>query len=602
MKIEEKIQEFTSEALKKAYEIDIPASEIQVQETRKEFKGEVTVVIFPLIKLTKKSPDETAQVIGEYLMENMKRVKSFSVVKGFLNLALTDYYWINHLMKYPINWIHSKEQKKIMVEYSSPNTNKPLHLGHVRNILLGYSISQILKARGHEVTMTSLVNDRGIHICKSMIAWQKFGNGETPDSPITNYQLAITPNTKGDHLVGKYYVEFDKHYKDEIKELVASGMDQKVAEKQAPIMLEAQEMLRKWEEGDPEVKELWKTMNGWVYEGFDVTYKSLGVYFDKLYYESQTYLLGKDIVNEGLKKGVFFRKEDGSIWIDLTDVGLDQKVVLRGDGTSLYITQDLGTVQERFQQYHLDKLIYIVGNEQEYHFKVLKQILLKLEAPWANSIQHLSYGMVELPEGKMKSREGTVVDADDLINEMINEAAKITAELGKISEMPEEDQKVVYTQIGMAALKFYILKTDPKKQMLFNPAESIELQGFTGPFVQYTCARINSILRKFRLEGEEEFHHEEYDFALNEEEKDVLRLIVKKDDVLKEAEQNLSPALLANYVYDLAKTYNKFYHEHSVLSEMDDRIRSFRIVLSEKTATVLKNVLSLLGMEVPEKM
>jgi arginyl-tRNA synthetase len=593
MSLQQTIQSFTANAMAELYAVTMNPEDIQVQETRKEFEGDFTVVIFPLTRFSKLNPVQTAEEIGNYLKSNIHEIRSFEIVKGFLNLLFTDQFWYAYLQNATNGWSQSEDKKTIMVEYSSPNTNKPLHLGHVRNNLLGYSVAEILKARGHHVIKANLVNDRGIHICKSMLAWQKFGNGETPE----------TFGIKGDHLVGKYYVEFDKALKGQVYELEKLGeTDKEAAAKKAPLMLEAQEMLQKWEAGDPETIRLWKMMNDWVYKGFEETYLSMGVDFDKIYYESQTYLLGKDIVTLGIEQGVFYKKEDGSVWIDLRDEGLDEKLVLRSDGTSVYITQDMGTVMERFREYALDQLIYVVGNEQEYHFKVLKLILKKFKLPWWDHLLHLSYGMVELPSGKMKSREGTVVDADDLIAEMLETAEKQTTELGKMEGLAEAEKKELFRKIGMAALKFYILKADPKKQMMFDPNESIDFLGFTGPFIQYTYTRIKSIFRKAETDGVA--IHESFgtDKPIQSLEKELLRWLFQKDSVLADAEKNLSPALVANYIYELAKTYNKFYHDHKVLSEPDADIRNFRLALSEKTAETILGGMKLLGIELPEKM
>ncbi len=587
------IQRYTADAMADLYQAPFDPKDVQVQETRKEFIGDFTVVIFPLTRFSKKGPQETAVEIGDYLVKNIPEIKSYDIVKGFLNLLLHDNFWYNYLANATNDWEQATHKQTIMVEYSSPNTNKPLHLGHVRNNLLGYSVANILKARGHNVIKANLVNDRGIHICKSMIAWVKYGNGETPE----------TFGLKGDKLVGKYYVEFDKALKGEIYKLEQlDKVDKEEAAKKAPLMLEAQEMLQKWEAGDPETIRIWKMMNGWVYKGFEQTYKSLGVDFDKTYYESQTYLLGKDIVNEGLEKGVFVRKPDGSVWIDLTADGLDEKLVLRKDGTSVYITQDMGTVKDRFREFNLDKMIYVVGNEQEYHFKVLKLIFKKFEVSWWDQLYHLSYGMVELPSGKMKSREGTVVDADDLIEEMLETAEKQTRELGKIEGLSETEQNDLFRKIGMAALKFYILKADPKKQMMFDPNESIDFMGFTGPFIQYTYTRIKSIFRKAEVEEISISNEINSDSPLLPLERELLQLLFRKDAVLKDAETNLSPALVANYSYDLAKTYNKFYHDHKVLAEPDAASRNFRLILSQKTGETIMACMTLLGIEMPEKM
>jgi arginyl-tRNA synthetase len=621
MNIQYIIQDFVSQAVKSLYSTEVKPSDVQVQETRKEFSGDFTVVIFPLTRASKTSPQLTANEIGIFLKDAMPQVKSFEIVQGFLNLLLHDSFWYQYLQTSGNEWEQAVEKQTIMVEYSSPNTNKPLHLGHARNNLLGYSVAEILKARGHHVIKANLINDRGIHICKSMLAWLKFGNGETPE----------TFGQKGDHLVGKYYVEFDKALKGQIYELETLGkLTKEEAAKQAPLMLEAQEMLLKWEAGDPETRRVWQMMNTWVYKGFDETYKALGVDFDKFYYESQTYLLGKDVVNEGLAKGVFTKREDGSVWIDLTDEGLDEKLVLRKDGTSVYITQDMGTITERFRNYALNRMIYVVGNEQEYHFKVLRGIFKKFGTPWWNDLFHLSYGMVELPSGKMKSREGTVVDTDELIEEMLETAAKQTKELGKLEGLSEDEQNELFRKIGMAALKFYILKADPKKQMMFDPKESIDFMGFTGPFIQYTYTRIKSIFRKAEadgisvhassatLEGDLKMLSKspEGDWKMSYAsdagdaegkpihtlEKELLRLLYKKNSVLADAETNLSPALVANYAYELAKAYNKFYHDHKVLAEPDAEIRNFRLALSDKTAKTILACMTLLGIELPEKM
>ena len=565
--------------------------DLQLQKTRKEFEGDYTLVVFPLLRTSRKSPDATAEEIGAALAARLpEQVKSYNVIKGFLNISLCESFWAERFaeMAATENYgIAASNGKTVMVEYSSPNTNKPLHLGHIRNNLLGYSVSQILSACGYNVIKANLVNDRGIHICKSMIAWQRYGEGETPESS----------GMKGDHLVGKYYVEFDKHYKAEVAELVAGGMTEEEAKKQAPILRDAQEMLRKWEMGDSEVRALWEKMNGWVYEGFDVTYKAMGVNFDKIYYESQTYLLGKELVDEGLAKGVFYRREDGSVWIDLTGDGLDEKLLLRGDGTSVYMTQDLGTAFRRFEDNSLDGMIYVVGNEQNYHFQVLKLVLKKLGYAWSDDIFHLSYGMVELPEGKMKSREGTVVDADDLIEDMVGTAKEMSQELGKLDGLSEAEVAEVCHTVGLGALKYFILKVDPKKTMLFNPRESIDFNGNTGPFVQYTHARICSVLRK--AEGE----------VLNSngatylpEEVELIKYLVDFPATVLSAGENYSPALIAAYVYDLAKMYNGYYHDHSILREENAAIRAMRLQLSALVAKVIKTGMGLLGITVPSRM
>ena len=565
--------------------------DLQLQKTRKEFEGDYTLVVFPLLRTSRKSPDATAEEIGAALAARLpEQVKGYNVIKGFLNISLCENFWGERFaeMATAENYgIAPSNGKTVMVEYSSPNTNKPLHLGHIRNNLLGYSVSQILAACGYNVIKANLVNDRGIHICKSMIAWQRYGEGETPASS----------GMKGDHLVGKYYVEFDKHFKAEVAELVAGGMSEEEAKKQAPILRDAQEMLRKWEMGDKEVRALWEMMNGWVYEGFDVTYKSLGVNFDKIYYESQTYLLGKELVDEGLSKGVFYRRDDGSVWIDLTGDGLDEKLLLRGDGTSVYMTQDLGTAFRRFEDNALDGMIYVVGNEQNYHFQVLKLVLKKLGYDWSDDIFHLSYGMVELPEGKMKSREGTVVDADDLIEDMVGTAREMSQELGKLDGLSEEQVAEVCHTVGLGALKYFILKVDPKKTMLFNPRESIDFNGNTGPFVQYTHARICSVLRK--AEGE---ILDASGATYLPEEVEIIKYLVDFPATVLSAGENYSPALIAAYVYDLAKMYNGYYHDHSILREENAAVRAMRLQLSALVAKVIKTGMGLLGITVPERM
>jgi arginyl-tRNA synthetase len=567
-----------------------PFAEPVFQKTKKEFTGDFTLVVFPYTKLIGKSPEETAHVIGSDLQKNSKVISGFNVIKGFLNLEISKKYWLSTFTRNPVYLNPPPTGETILVEYSSPNTNKPLHLGHVRNNLLGLSVSNILKAAGHKVLMVNLVNDRGIHICKSMMAWQKYGNGETPQSS----------RIKGDHLVGKYYVEFDKHYKEEINNLIESGVSKEEAEKKAPSMLGAQDMLRKWEAGDPEIVALWKTMNEWVYQGFEITYKKLGVNFDKTYYESNTYLLGKEIVKKGLDNRVFFKSDDGSVRIDLTADKLDEKVLLRSDGTSVYITQDLGTAVERATEWNANKMVYVVGNEQEYHFKVLKLILQKLNYTWADGIYHLSYGMVELPHGKMKSREGTVVDADDLIDEMVKTAAQITKELGKIDELSELEAEKLFKQIGLGALKYFILKVDPRKKMLFNPEESIDFNGHTGPFIQYTHARIKSILRKVGKGSND--HSDELDKLISDKEKSLLILLEEYFEVIKDAALNYSPAHIANYIYELAKEYNQFYHDHHILREENLLLKDFRLNVTLKTGEVIAHGMSLLGIEVPERM
>jgi arginyl-tRNA synthetase len=580
------------QALSQIYNLNNPV--ISFQKTRKEFEGDFTLVTFPYTKETKKSPEQLGQELGEFLLKNNDQVSAFNVVKGFLNISLSNKFWLSYFRSVKdLATIGYKKEKSsgrtIMLEYSSPNTNKPLHLGHVRNNLLGYSVSQVLKANGHEVIKANLVNDRGIHICKSMLAWQKFGNGETPASS----------GLKGDFFVGKYYVAFDKAYKKEIEELIAQGKTKEEAEKNAAVIIEAQDMLRKWEAGDAEVVNLWKTMNAWVYEGFAVTYKTLGVDFDKMYYESNTYLLGKEIIKEGLEKNVFYKKENGSVAIDLSAEGLDEKIVLRSDGTSVYITQDLGTAIERFKEFpQLSQLIYTVGNEQDYHFKVLFKILEKLGYAWAKECYHLSYGMVELPEGKMKSREGTVVDADELLAEMFHTATATTKELGKVDDFNEEEFKELNRSIGLGALKYFILKVDPKKKMLFNPKESIDFNGHTGPFIQYTHARIKSVLRKAAFV----FEKDEVNIEMSAIEKELVKFIYDFDAVVEEAGSAFNPALVANYIYEVTKLYNRFYHDCPILKEEDNNIKIFRLQLSKLCAQAIANAMYLLGIVVPEKM
>lgn len=578
------------------YHLQTAPGDIVLQKTKKEFEGDYTLVVFPFVKASKTEPEQTAQQIGEALKKEFEHVTAFNVVKGFLNISLSNAFWLHEFAEVAGNRHYGVKEanssgRTIMLEYSSPNTNKPLHLGHIRNNLLGYSVAELLKSQGHEVIKVNLVNDRGIHICKSMLAWQKFGNGETPQSS----------GLKGDHLVGKYYVEFDKAYKKEVEGLVNSGSAKEEAEKNAPLMLEIQEMLRQWEAGDPATIELWKMMNGWVYDGFASTYKNLGVDFDKIYYESNTYLLGKEVVQEGLDKGVFFKKDDGSVRIDLSSEGLDEKVVLRSDGTSVYITQDMGTAIERFKEFpSISQMIYTVGNEQEYHFKVLFKILDKLGYSWAKECYHLSYGMVELPEGKMKSREGTVVDADDLIDEMVSTARDTTEQLGKVEGFSEEELSELYRTIGMGALKYFLLKVDPKKKMLFDPKESIDFNGHTGPFIQYTHARIKSILRKY--EGDLSQAQIDKSIALHAKEKELIRMIYEFPAVAKESAESYNPGLAANYIYELTKMFNQFYHDCPVLKADNDTLKQFRISLSEVTAGILKTGMGLLGVQVPERM
>ncbi len=592
--IENLISEATKKALASLYNAQTESVNITIQPTRKEFEGDFTITVFAFTQLSKKNPEVTGKEIGEFLKSELPIVDDYNVIKGFLNLSISKLYWLEFLKS-----IFNKndyglakpaaDAPSIMIEYSCPNTNKPLHLGHIRNNLIGFSVARIVEAVGNNVIKVNLINDRGIHICKSMLAWQKWGGGETPESS----------GMKGDHLVGKYYVLFDKKMKEEAKKLVAKGILEEEAENKTDLMDEAREMLRKWEAGDAETINVWKMMNGWVYDGFDVTNKTLGVNFDKVYYESETYLLGKEVVNEGISKGVFFKKPDGSVWIDLTPDGLDEKLVLRGDGTSVYMTQDLGTAIQRSKEYKFEKLVYVVGNEQEYHFKVLFLILKKLGYKWADGCYHLSYGMVELPEGKMKSREGTVVDADDLIAEMIKTAEEITKELGKIENFESAEAAQLYKTIGLGALKYFILKVDPKKKMLFNPRESVDFEGNTGPFLQYTYARICSLLRKAKDMG--------YSAAINvndiaQKEKDLIIKAYEFPKVIKESATAYNPALVANYVYDIVKLYNQYYHDYPVLKEENADLRSLRIAISEQVGTVIRNGMWLLGIEVPERM
>jgi arginyl-tRNA synthetase len=596
MQLQATISKRISEALQALFNITIDADQLALQPTRKEFAGSFTFVTFPYTKQAGKGPEQIGQALGEYLKENAKEIKDFNVVKGFLNLEIEQTEWLSlfrELMRNEKYGYGENSGKKVMVEYSSPNTNKPLHLGHLRNNFLGYSVSEILKANGHDVMKANLVNDRGIHICKSMLAYQKFGNGETPASS----------NIKGDHLAGKYYVQFDKAYKEQIDELVTGGMDKEEAKKKAPLILEAQEMLQKWEQGDTEVVDLWKQMNGWVYEGFDATYKNIGVDFDKFYYESETYMLGKERVEEGLAKGVFFKKEDGSVWVDLTDEGLDEKLLLRADGTSVYITQDMGTAELKYNDFPYDQSIYVVADEQNYHFQVLKAVLKKLGKPYAEGIYHLSYGMVDLPSGKMKSREGTVVDADELVQEMIDTARQQTEELGKIEGFTPEQAKELYHTLAMGALKYFLLKVDPKKRMLFNPQESIDFRGNTGPFIQYTHARIAAILRKAGEMGlKVDVTAFENITTMHEVEQEVITQLVNYSSVVEEAGKLHAPSVIANYAYELAKAYNRFYQEISIFNETDEQARNFRIALSAMVARFVRESMGLLGIAVPERM
>ena len=596
MNIETTLVQSVVEAIKSLYGADFSAEKIQLQKTRKEFEGDYTVVVFPFLAISKKKPEDTAQEIGEYLKNNITAISSFNVVKGFLNVAISPSYWvdllneINNDEKWGIVPI-TENSPLVMVEYSSPNTNKPLHLGHIRNNLLGYALSNIIEANGNKVVKTNIVNDRGIHICKSMLAWQKWGNGETPASS----------GKKGDHLIGDYYVAFDKHYKAELNELMEKGMSKEEAEAASPLMAEAREMLVKWESGDKEVRALWEKMNNWVYEGFDETYKRLGVDFDKIYYESDTYLVGKETVLGGLEKGIFYRREDESVWADLTNDGLDEKLLLRSDGTSVYMTQDIGTAQLRFRDYPIDKMVYVVGNEQNYHFQVLSLLLDKLGFSWGKGLVHFSYGMVELPEGKMKSREGTVVDADDLMDEMINTARETSEELGnKLNDLSEEEKANINRIIGLGALKYFMLKVDARKNMLFNPKESIDFNGNTGPFIQYTYARTRSIERK-AAEADVSTNTAMPE-SISEKECAIIRMLNEFPAVVKQAGTDYSPSGIANYAYELAKEYNQFYHDFSILKEENEAAKSFRILLTHNVGKVIKSAMSLLGIEVPERM
>ena len=587
MNIIQHIQSKISEIVPKLY--DAEGVNLDVQKNKTEFEGDFTIVIFPLVKLARKSPDAIGSELGEAIKNEIDFIESFNVVKGFLNLKLKDVVFANQLSDLQDDFDKvAPKNETVMVEYSSPNTNKPLHLGHVRNNLLGYSVAEILKADGFNVIKSQIINDRGIHICKSMLAWEKFGNGETPEST----------GLKGDKLVGNYYVEFDKLYKSEIKAMVADGIDEETAKKQAPSIIEAQEMLLKWEQNDPKVRELWAMMNAWVYAGFNETYFKLGVNFDQVQYESNTYILGKDLIQKGLSDGILYKKEDGSVWCDLTDEGLDQKLLLRSDGTSVYMTQDLGTAVERFKENDIQKLIYTVGNEQDYHFQVLFKILKKLGYEWAFQLYHLSYGMVELPEGKMKSREGTVVDADELVDEMVKTAKEKSQELGKLETLSDEDREKTYEVIGLGALKYFILKVDPRKKMLFNPAESIDFNGNTGPFIQYTYARIQSLLAKAEYSGKGNFGA----YVPNDTEKDVIMLLGEFKEVIAKAAESLSPALVANYVYELVKSYNSFYQNNPIVKQEDLDAKQFRLQISDLVGKTIKKSLSMLGINVANRM
>ena len=595
MTIEKMLTQQVLEAVKACYGVELTEKDVQLQETRKEFAGDLTVVVFPFTRYSRKSPEETAKELGEYLKQNIEEVETYNVIKGFLNVVISSAYWIEVLndVAKEEKYGYAKEPsgKTYMIEYSSPNTNKPLHLGHIRNNFLGWSVSEIQKANGHKVIMVNLVNDRGIHICKSMIAWEKFANGATPEST----------GTKGDHFVGDYYVRFDKEYKAQIKELMEQGKTEEEAKKEAPILLEAQEMLRKWEAGDEKVVSLWRTMNDWVLKGFDETYKMMGISFDKVYFESQTYKKGRDLVLKGLADGVLYRKDTGSVWADLTGDGLDHKLLLRDDGTSVYMTQDIGTAYDRFNEFNMDQEIYVVGNEQNYHFQVLSLVCKKLGFDWADKIKHLSYGMVELPEGKMKSREGTVVDADDLIDEMIHTARTTSEELGKLDGYTKEEAEDVYRKVALGALKYFILKVDPKKTMMFNPKESIDFNGNTGPFIQYTYTRIKSVLRKAEEAGVKVVPGDIHT-ALTEKEQNLVKLIAKLPAVVKEAGDNYSPALIGNYAYELAKEFNQFYHDYSILKEENEQVRNLRLLLAQQCSVAIENAMGMLGIEMPERM
>ena len=593
--MEKKIQQAVMAAIKELYGQEIPEKLATLQKTRAEFEGNLTLVVFPFLKMSKKAPEATAEEIGQYLKENSSAVSGYNVVKGFLNLSIGGNAWIDVLNEIDANPHYgekpvTEKSPLVMIEYSSPNTNKPLHLGHVRNNLLGWALAQIMTANGNKVVKTNIVNDRGIHICKSMLAWLKWGNGETPE----------TSGKKGDHLIGDYYVAFDKHYREEVKELMAKGMSEEEAKNEAPLIKEAHEMLVKWEQNDPEVRGLWRKMNEWVYAGFDETYKALGVGFDKIYYESDTYLEGKEKVEEGLEKGLFYRRDDGSVWADLTGEGLDEKLLLRSDGTSVYMTQDIGTAKLRFQDYPIDQMIYVVGNEQNYHFQVLSILLDKLGFKWGKDLVHFSYGMVELPNGKMKSREGTVVDADDLMQLMVDDALKTSQELGKFTDMSDEERKEIARIVGMGALKYFILKVDARKNMLFNPEESIDFNGNTGPFIQYTYARIRSILRKAEAEGL--VAKTDGDISLNEKEIALIQKMSEYGAAVAQAGKDYSPSGIANYCYELTKAFNQFYHDYSILGAETQEQKQLRLALAKNVAKTIKNGMSLLGIEVPERM
>jgi arginyl-tRNA synthetase len=591
------LKEKIKEAVKIIYNSEVKDDLIQIQETRKDFKGDFTLVVFPLLRFSKNTPEKTGETIGLYLKDNFTAVSGFNVIKGFLNLEISDTWWVDYFKKIAAEKTHLENCKvshpeTILVEYSSPNTNKPLHLGHIRNNLLGFSLYRILSGCGHRVIKTNIVNDRGIHICKSMLAWQKFGNGETPESS----------GMKGDHLVGKYYVLFEKNYKEQVEKLIQNGIDATEAKNSATLMKETREMLLKWETSDEEIVRLWKMMNSWVYAGFDETYKKLGVDFDKIYYESDTYKVGKDIVLRALKEKILYRNEDNSVWADLTPEGLDQKLLLRSDGTAVYMTQDLGTAVDRHKEFNFDKNIYVVGNEQNYHFQVLKALLKRMGYNWAEGLIHFSYGMVELPEGRMKSREGTIVDADDLIKEMQLTAMEVSLELGKLSDFSDEEKEDIFRKIGMGALKYYILKVDPRKNMTFNPAESIDFNGNTGPFIQYTYTRIKSVFRKAEQLGINTGQISFSGTKTGPKEIELIKLLRKFSETVSAAATSYSPALIANYCYDLSREYNQFYHDFSILGEADEEIRNLRLLLSKVTSEIIYTGMWLLGIEMPERM
>ena len=594
MSIEQQIQSAAIAAVKALYGQDVPEKMVQLQKTRSEFEGNLTLVVFPFLKMSKKAPEQTAQELGDYLTANCTAISKYNVVKGFLNLSIAPAAWLQLLQAIDQDEHYGERQATdnsplVMIEYSSPNTNKPLHLGHVRNNLLGWSLAQIMQANGNRVVKTNIVNDRGIHICKSMLAWLKWGNGETPQSS----------GKKGDHLIGDYYVAFDKHYRDEVKQLMSEGMDEETAKQEAPLIKEAHEMLVRWEQNDPEVRALWEKMNAWVYDGFDETYQKMGVSFDKIYYESQTYLKGKAKVEEGLAKGLFERHDDGSVWADLTNEGLDQKLLLRSDGTSVYMTQDIGTAEMRFKDYPIDKMIYVVGNEQNYHFQVLSILLDRLGFKWGKELVHFSYGMVELPNGKMKSREGTVVDADDLMELMVSDARRVSDEAGKNADLTEDEKQQIARIVGMGALKYFILKVDARKNMLFNPEESIDFNGNTGPFIQYTHARIRSILRKAEC-GQDAVLNTQG--TLNDKEIELIQKMSEYGAAVEQAGKDYSPSGIANYCYELTKVFNQFYHDYSILNEEDAQKRQTRLVIARNVAKLLRNGMALLGIEVPERM